>query len=190
MKLPLILLSLLSLVSLRAADPVTFDSGTLPEGWAAAKGEWKVADGSLVGSELAADKHAAVLNIPDAHKNSKITFRYKVDGAKTFALSYNHEKGHLFRIALAGPKLTVSLDKDKKDPASNAEVLGTADLKAKAGEWIDLSCEIEGETVKVSAGDASVSARHPKLAMAKTGYRFVVAGQSVQVDDVAFTSTK
>ncbi len=182
-------LSLLTLSGVNAADPATFDAA-LPEGWSMAKGEWKVAEGALVGSELAADKHAAVLNIPDPHKNSKITFRYQVDGAKSFALSYNHAKGHLFRITLSGPKLSVSLDKDKKDPASKAEVLGTAEIAAKPGEWIELACEITGETVKVNAGSASVTATHPKLAMEKTGYRLVVAGQSVKIDDLAYSGSK
>lgn len=182
-------LSLLALTVGRPADPFPFDAG-LPEGWSVTKGEWKVADGALVGSELAADQHAAVLMIRDPHQNSKITFRYQVEGAKNFALSFNHAKGHLFRVALAGPKLSVSLDKDKKDPASKAEVLGSAELQAKPGEWIELSCEIRGETVKVSAGEATISASHPKLAVGKTGYRLVVAGRSVRIDDLAFSSSK
>lgn len=186
----LVALSAIFLATLRAGDPIDFESGDLSEGWTANKGEWIVADGGLRGSELEADHHAAVLMIPDPHTDSKITFRYKVDGAKSFALSFNHAKGHLFRVALAGPKLSVSLDKDKKDPASKAEVLDTAELQAKPGEWIELSCEIKGETVKVSAGEAIVSASHPKLAVGKTGYRLVVAGKSVQIDDLAYSSSK
>jgi hypothetical protein len=54
----LVLLAVLTLATcpaLRSADPVLkadFASEGLPEGWKGLKGEWKVVDGALVGSEV------------------------------------------------------------------------------------------------------------------------------------------
>lgn len=176
-----------------ADEPVVksdFSTSELPKGWAGMKGEWKVADGALVGSELSSDKHAAVFSIPDPHMNSTLRLRVRVDGAKGFHLSYNHEKGHLFRITYAGGVATLVTDKDKKDPASKSMQLAKATVSAKAGEWIDVTCEVKGEQVKVSFGGSTLEGSHTSLAKAKTGYRFVVQGASVAFDDISYTSSK
>jgi len=192
----LVLLAALTLAScpvLRAADPVLkadFASAGLPEGWKGLKGEWKVVEGALVGSEVATDKHAAVFSIPDPHVNSTLKMKVRLDGAKGFHLSYNHAKGHLFRLAITGGQATLSMDKDKKDPASKAETLAKETLALKPGEWVEISCAVEGTKVKVTVGDIVLEGTHPNLAKEKTGYRFVVQGQSVAFDDVAFASSK
>ena len=184
------LLSLHSLVTAEPAVKADFSTATLPETWTGLKGDWKVVEGALVGAELESDEHAAVLSIPDVHKDSTIRFRFRMDGAKGFHLSYNHPKGHLFRVTLVGDVLTLAMDKDKKDPASKAEVLGKETLTLKPGEWTEMSCAVTGDTAKVTCGGKTLSGTHANLAKEKTGYRFVVMGASVGFDDVAFTSTK
>jgi hypothetical protein len=58
-----------------------------------------VIDGVLVGKELKADKHAAVLNFQKSNRNSVVRFSFKLDGeTKGFNFSLNHAKGHLFRV--------------------------------------------------------------------------------------------
>ena len=60
--------------------PVKADfAESIPDGWSAAKGEWKVVDGALQGSELESDEHAAVFSIPDPHQNSSLSFRFLLD---------------------------------------------------------------------------------------------------------------
>ncbi|HQW30063.1 MAG: hypothetical protein KA152_12215 [Verrucomicrobiales bacterium] len=192
-QLTLVVSFLLALHSVANADPAVkadFSTATLPETWAGMKGEWKVVDGALVGAELESDEHAAVFSIPDPHKDSTISFRFRLDGAKGFNLSYNHPKGHLFRVTLVGDVLTLAMDKDKKDPASKAEVLGKETLTLKPGEWTEMSCSLTGDTAKVTCGGKTISGTHANLAKEKTGYRLVVQGASVGFDDVAFTSTK
>jgi hypothetical protein len=176
-----------------AGEPVLrsdFSTPTLPEGWSSSKGEWKVVDGVLAGGELAADKHAAVFTIPDPHVNSTLRFRVRLDGAKGFHLSYNHPKGHLFRIRFADGVASLVTDKDKKDPASKAGTLATATVAAKPGEWIEVRCEVRGNQVKVDFGGATLAGTHERLAWEKTGYRFIVQGSSVAFDEVAFTSSR
>ncbi|MEQ1841021.1 MAG: hypothetical protein ABL994_11460 [Verrucomicrobiales bacterium] len=179
---------------LAAADPAPatsttdFASGTLPEAWAGLKGEWKVVEGALLGAELESDKHAAVFSIPDPHKDSTISFRFRLDGAKGFHLSYNHAKGHLFRVTVGAGVVSLAMDKDKKDPASKAEPLGKEDFVPKAGEWYTMTCSVEGDTAKVTCGDLTITGTNAGLVKEKTGYRLVVQGASVAFDDVVFSS--
>mgnify|MGYP003634420808 CR=1 FL=1 len=186
--LPTLILALVCIASSGlAGDKATkldFSSGALPDGFAVAKGEWKVVDGALYGAELESDHHGAVATITESHKDSVISFRFQVNGAKSFGLSYNHPAGHLFRVKIGAGQASLSLDKDKKDPESKAVNFDSKEFTAAAGEWVEMSCLIEGENVVVTCGDVTLKGSHPKLAMEKTGYRFVVAGSSVLIDDI------
>jgi hypothetical protein len=192
--LPLFTVLILTFAStLRATDPALkadFTSDALPEGWKGLKGDWKVVDGALVGSELASDKHAAVFSIHDPHLNSTLKMKVRLDGAKGFHLSYNHAKGHLFRLAITASLAALTMDKDKKDPASKVESLSKKPVSLEPGEWVEISCAVEGTKVRVTVGDVVLEGTHPNLAKEKTGYRFVVQGQSVAFDDVAHMSSK
>jgi hypothetical protein len=184
---------LFSLQSMTGAEPVLkadFAKEALPEGWKGMKGEWKVVDGALAGAELESDKHAAVFAIPDPHRDSSLRFRFRLDGAKGFHLSYNHAKGHLFRVVVTSETVSLSMDKNKKDPTSKAVPLGKEKFTARPGEWVGMSCSVEGTTVKVTCGDVTLTGTHEGLAREKTGYRFVVQGATVGFDDVAFASVK
>ena len=169
------------------AEEQNFDDATeLPKGYRAAKGDWKVVDGVLTGAELEADEHAAVLSFGGKNTDSKISFRVRFDGAEFFHLSLNHAKGHLFRVIL-DPKLGMSVnkDKDKKDPESKPIKLGARKGEISAGEWHDVTVIIKGETVSAKIDDGqAVEVSHPGLAMEKTGYRLIVSGKSVAVDDI------
>lgn len=181
--------TLLSAASLQAGEAtVDFSSGELPKGWNAVKGEFVVVEGALSGKEMASDKHAAVLAVSDPHKDSTISFRFQMAGAKGFHVSYNHPKGHLFRVRIMGGSASLILDKDKKDPASKPITMATAKFKAEAGKWYDLKCTVKGNAVEASIGEISLMGSHDNLTKEKTGYRFIVAGESVLIDDVSYSS--
>lgn len=162
-----------------------FTAGKLGPKWSIAKGSWEVASGTLVGKEKAADKHAAVLSYNHPHRDSVMQFSFKLDGAKTFNLSFNHAKGHLFRVILAPNGMVLSKDKDKSDPKSKAETLAKADTKFEAGKWYTLLVEIEGDKVTAQIDNGvKVQGSHVALNVEKTGYRFVTGGESVSLADV------
>ncbi len=189
--LPLLALLLSSPVQSSGPEATAdFSSAVLPDDWGAVKGEWRVSEGSLVGAELAADKHAAVLNIPDPHAESTIRLRFRLDGAKGFHLSYNHAKGHLCRVTVNAGEAALVMDKDKKNPASKAVTLARQSLSLAPGAWVELSCIIEGGRAVVKIGDTVLEGAHPDLAKEKTGYRLVVQGASVAFDDLAFVSSR
>ncbi len=163
----------------------TFAGGVLPGSWGAVQGDWQVRDGAVVGKEKASDNHPAVLFLAQTHRDSVLRFSFKLDGAKSFNLSYNHPKGHLFRVMIDEAGLILSKDKDKKDPQSKAVTLGQAAGKFAPGQWHTLLVETRGAKVAVQADNgAKIEASHPELNVDKTGYRFVTRGESVRLADV------
>ena len=162
-----------------------FKSGALEAPWTVSKGEWAPQDGALVGKEKASDNHPAVLFLKLPAHDSVIRFSYKLDGTNSFALSYNEAKGHLFRVGVGVNSLTVTKDKDKKDEASKPQQLGKAEAKLPAGEWHTMLVEVKGDQVEVQTDDgAKVEVKNPDLNVDKTGYRFVMKGASLLLDDV------
>ena len=163
----------------------SFDSA-LSETASAVKGEWTVIDGVLVGKELEADKHAAVLNYQKANRNSVVRFSFKLDDQTSgFNFSLNHKGGHLFRVVVSPSKLTVNLDKDKKDPASKAVVLATEKGQFDQGKWYTMQIEMVGDKVAVQTDNGvTAQASHPTLDTDKPNYRFVMADKTLSIDDL------
>ena len=178
----------LQLLISRAGKPMMqerFDGSKLPKGFVANKGEFQPREGTIAGWEKKEDKHAAVLTLQKPFKNAILRFSFKRDGVTGFNVSMNHAQGHLFRILVNDDGLTVNKDKDKKDPKSKAEVLGKADGKFPTGQWQTLQVEIVGDRVAVQADNGTkLEVRHPGLAVEKTGYRFVMRGSTLLLDDV------
>jgi hypothetical protein len=162
-----------------------FEGSSLPKGWTTAKGDWQVKEGAVVGKELAADKHAAVLNLAQPFKNSVVRFSFKREGSKALHLSLNHAKGHLFRVVITDAGIALNKDVDKKDPASKAVVLAKSAEKFAPGQWYTVQVEMQGDKVVVQTDNGvKLEGSNPGLAMEKTGYRFVTQGESVLIDDL------
>lgn len=163
----------------------SFSGGELGKSWVANKGDWTIKEGVVVGREKKEDMHAAVLTLQHPHRNSIIRFSFQLDGAKGFNLSFNHAKGHLFRIAASESGLTLTKDADKKDPNSKATALAKASGKFDSGQWYTLLVEIQGDKVSVQSDNGSkLSIQETTLGIDKTGYRFVIRGESLLLDDI------
>jgi len=162
-----------------------FAGNALGKNWTAAKGDWQVQNGVLIGKEKPSDKHAAVLSLNLPNRNSVVRFSFKFDGAKSLHLSFNHAKGHLFRVVISPDSVTITKDKDKKDSQSKPESLGKAQTKFAAGQWYTMLVEIAGPKVAVQTDNGvKLAGSHPGLDMDKTGYRFVTSGESVAISDL------
>jgi hypothetical protein len=163
-----------------------FSAAKLGTQWTAPKGEWMVHDGALAGRELAADNHAAVLNLGIPNKDSRIHFRFQLDGAKGFNFSMNHAKGHLFRVNFKPDGLTVTTDKVKDDPASKVETIAEATAKFETGHWYAVDVEMVGDHVSVKTDNGiAVEGSHRLLDTQKPNYRFVIRDGDLKLDDVA-----
>ena len=163
----------------------TFDSA-FPESARIAKGQWIVQDGVVVAKELAADKHAAVMSIGSANRDSVVRFSFRLDGeTKGFNFSLNRKGGHLFRVVVSPNALAVNLDKDKKDPDSKAIALVKEKAQFEQGKWHTMQVEIVGDKVAVQTDNGvSVDASHPKLDTDKPNYRFVMRDATLSIDDL------
>jgi Domain of Unknown Function (DUF1080) len=161
-----------------------YSDSQLHKTWTVNKGDWQINNGVLVGKEKASDQHAAVLTYSLPNRDSAVQFSFKSDGAKSFNLSLNHAKGHLFRVILAPNGVVLSKDKDKKDPKSKIETLAKAEAKFETGKWYTILVEIEGEKVTAQTDNGiKIEGSHADLNVDKTGYRFVTSGESVSISD-------
>jgi hypothetical protein len=178
----------LKLLISRAGKPMVqerFDGSKLSKVWVPSKGEFQPREGAVAGWEKKEDKHAAVLALQKPFKNAILRFSFKRDGVTGFNVSMNHAKGHLFRILINDDGLTINKDKDKNDPNSRSEVLGKAEGKFPTGQWQTLQIEIVGDRVAVQADNGTkLEVRHAGLDVEKTGYRFVMRGSTLLLDDV------
>lgn len=162
-----------------------FSGAKLPKGWAVNKGDFQVRDGMIAGWEKKEDKHAAVLTLQRPFRNAILRFSFKRDGVTGLNVSLNHAKGHLFRVLIGDDGLTINKDRDKNVAASKPVVLGKAEGKFATGEWYTLQIEIVGDRVAVLADNGvKLDVRHPSLDTDKTGYRFVMRGSTLLLDDV------
>jgi hypothetical protein len=163
-----------------------FDMPNLPKGWVAAKGDFQVREGAIAGWEKKEDMHAAVLALQKPFKNSIIRFSFKRDGATGFNISFNHAKGHLFRVLINDDNVVINKDKDKNDKASKALVLGKAEAKFPPGVWHTMQIEMVGDRVAVQADNGvQLEAKNSGLEVEKTGYRWVTRGSTLYLDDVS-----
>lgn len=172
----------------KVGSPVVNESfdGELAEAFKGVKGQWKITDGVLVGKELESDKHAAVMNFQKKNHDSVVRFSFKLDGeTKGFNFSLNHKGGHLFRSVIAPTKLTINLDKDKKDPKSKAIVMANSKGKFEQGKWYTMQIEMVGDRVVVQTDNGiTAEAKHEKLDTDKPNYRFVMRGDGLSIDDL------
>jgi hypothetical protein len=191
-----------------------FASDKLAETWKVAKGATSVKDGALTLAFKEEDHHAAVLMLGVANHNSIIKFSFKMeDATKGFNLSYNSDKGHLFRVLVNGEGFTVVKDVEKDKSAKKAKgakkgkdapAAATADAapakgkgkgnakqapiakaegKIAAGEWHTMLVEVQGTKVAVQIDGVKGEGSHPEIDVEKNGYRFVT-GSSITLDDV------
>ena len=171
----------------------SFDGdGKVKEPLSTIRGEWKRVDGAIHGKEILAEKHAAVLHYLKPNRNSIVRFSFKFDDNTTgMHFSLNHKRGHLFRVVVLPTRLTVNLDKDKKDPKSKAMRLGESKAEFKPGQWYTMQVEMLGDRVVAQTDNgASVSVQHEKLDTDKPNYRFIMKGNSLSVDDLSIWDLK
>ena len=164
----------------------TFDSSELDkQTWVSVKGDWNIVCGAIVGKELKADQHAAVLSCQKKNRNSVVRFSFKLNGSTDgFHFSLNHSKGHLFRVILTADGFTVRTDADKKDKSIKSQIIGQARAKFEQDKWYTMQVEMLGDKVVVMTDNGlKVSGQNARLDADKPNYRFVMRGESFQLDD-------
>lgn len=163
----------------------SFSSDKLDSRWSAAKGDWRIINGALQGSELAADDHAASIRTDVRLPGTLIMqFDFKFDGGSTIHCSFNG-KGHICRATITPKGFTLKGEKVKKDPADKAVTVGQVQQNFVKGKWYTMQIEIDEEEFVARVDDGPVAfGSHAKIAREKTNFGFPMAGVSSKIDNV------
>jgi hypothetical protein len=151
-------------------------------GWTVNKGEWKIADGVLLGVEKKEDKHAAVIRRDLAFHNAIFEFSFQFTGGRALHLSLNGAKGHISRVTITPTSITVRRDADKSKAGDKGEALHTRTVNLRHGEWYTMLVEVLGDKMLASMDEQNAAlGESPGLNLDKTNIGFPVAGEGVKL---------
>lgn len=167
----------------------TFTGSALSPEWKVAKGQWRIAEGRLEGTEIASDKHAAVVRRDVRFGDGVIRYSVRLDGAKTAHLSINGAGGHICRLVLTPQSVELRKDKPNAKSEEKAVRLATAAATFAPGVWYEVEVSFEGRAMsaKISGGGApatTLRGEHDGVAQEKTNIGFPVTGATASFDNV------
>jgi len=166
-----------------------FDAPAMENSWRAAKGEWRQADGSLRGVEIASDKHAAVVRRPVAFHDGEVHLRFRLDGARHVALSINGANGHICRVVVTPKGFRIAKDPDLKK-GEKALTLASSATPVATGEWHELTLLMDGPKMSARIGKTLLTGEHPGIAEAKADVGLPVGGDSASFDWIKVYKTR
>jgi hypothetical protein len=159
---------------------------TLAKGWVAAKGDWKVVDGAIQGTERPADMHAAAARHALKFHNAVIQYSFKLDGARATHLSLNDARGHVCRVMITPQEISLRKDDHDKTGPDKAAVLKARKLAIEPGRWHTLLIELQGpEMLARLDGETVALGSHEALDVELTNFGLIVTGASVSFKDLA-----
>ncbi len=167
----------------------SFSADKLDSRWSAAKGDWKIVDGALQGSELKEDMHAASIRTDVELPGTLILqFDFKFDGGNTIHCSFNG-RGHICRATITSQGFVLKGEKVKNDDADKAVTVGQVQQEFVKGKWYKMQIEIDGEEFVARVNDGPIAfGSHAKVAREKTNFGFPMAGVSSQIDNIKIWS--
>ena len=171
----------------------SFDRSELGDGWSSSKGNWRIVDGALQGSEIAAEKHAAAIRRVVESKNAVYELRFRLtETAKAFHLGFDpapgelDKKGHLFSVIVTPGswKIQKHVDKNRREEDPN-ETLVQAETTFQPGRWYTLRVTTWGNYVTARVeGKEPLRASHSTFAVKKPTLVFRCSGDGVEIDDI------
>lgn len=175
-----------------AGEVVTFDDG-LPKAWKPTIGSWEAQDGVLVGKEVAEDNHAAASRYFVPITDGTVSFRFRLDTAKTISFGFDpargqlKKKGHLYSAIVTPKAVLLKKHRDKARADSKDATLDRKQVDIAADAWVDVTMTLVGENATIKIGDTILTGSDPEFAVAKPGVVFRVSKGSAQFDDVSVT---
>lgn len=152
----------------------------LSEPWRTLKGKWEVAGGAVQGSELAADKHGAVIRANLPLHNAVIQYSFKLEGGKTTTFSINDAKGHNSRVIVNAAGFSARKDDHDHAGPDKAAVLQAVKTPIGEGEWHTLVIEFNGADFLARLDGKQVAyGSHEAIDVDKTNIGLTVGGRSV-----------
>lgn len=168
-----------------------FATPTLGPEWNAAKGQWRIVEGRLEGTEIPADKHAAVVRRNVRFHNGTVRYAVRLDGAKAAHLSINGADGHICRLVMTPQDVDLRKDKPTAKSAEKPARLAHAQAVFAPGVWYEVEVAFQGKsmTAKITGGgmDLSLSGEHAGIDQEKTNIGFPVMGATASFDNLRVT---
>ncbi len=171
----------------------SFERTELGSGWNANAGNWRIVDGVLRGSEIAADKHAAAARRVVETKDAVYQLKFRLtDSAKAFHFGFDpargelQKKGHLFSVVITPHSWQLLKHADKNHPKADPnETLAEQKTNFTLGEWYSLRVTTWGPYVTARVeGKDSLKASHPTFGVKKPTLVFRCVGDGVEIDDI------
>lgn len=167
-------------------------ASALPRTWHAAKGTWVAEGGVLRGTEIAADKHQAVIRRPLAFTNAIITFSFRLGAARQISLSINDAKEHVCRLLITPRDFVVRKDDHDHDGPDKPVEFARVPLKFAPDEWHTAIVEINGAEMvaQIDSGAKAGFGAHALLDRPKANLGFTVAGGPAEFRDISITAAQ
>jgi hypothetical protein len=165
---------------------------SLPKPWTSGKGKWTVEGGVVRGTEVAADKHAAVMRRPLAFTNAIITFSFRLDRARQISLSINDAKGHLCRLMVDPRGFTVRKDDHDKDGPDKAALFARVPMTIAADQWHTALVELNGSEMvaQIDGAEKAGFGAHAMLDRPKANIGFTVSGGPAEFRDITVVAAQ
>ncbi len=152
----------------------------LDAGWKVAKGDWKIVDGVLNGTQLSADHHGAVARYAMNFKDIIIQYDVKLGAGKVTSLSINDAKGHICRISLTPKGFTATKDDHDHDGPNAGVKLGAQAFKSDANAWHTVMLELRGSELLARVDDQVIVGQNSEIDVTKANFGLTVSGEGVQ----------
>lgn len=116
--------------------------------------------------------------------------RFRLNQARSLKLVINARhtkqgKYHLFRAIVTPKSLVISKDPDPGADNKNKITLATTELQIDPTQWHTLTAELVSDQVLLHINDQFLTrARHEKLNVRKSSFKFGMAGPVAQLDDL------
>ncbi len=157
--------------------------------WKVAKGTWEPKDGVLTGTELLAEKHAAVLWHQVPMQTGTVTCEFMLETGKTLILGCDGDR-HVGRIVITPQALQVRDDSTEVKGKTPSTLLATTKISLKPGEWHTLTYEWSGDRMTGKVDGAKVEGTSANLAKKKVRWWFAIGGGSVKLRNIKVSGVK
>ena len=122
--------------------------------------------------------------------------RFRLNQARSVKLVINarhpkHGKYHLFRAIVTPKSLVISKDPDPGADNRSKLTLATTELQIDPTQWHTLTAELVNDQVLLHINDKFMTrAKHEKLNVRKSSFKFGMAGPVAQLDDIRLYHAK
>ncbi len=160
-------------------------NATPAEPWKAAKGKWELFEDVMRGSELEADKHGAVIRLPNKLQDFVIEYEFKFEGARSTSLSINAVKDHMARIMITPKSVAIQKDDNDHEGPDKAVVFARFPVDFANSTWHKVRLEMVGGTMLGKVDGLVAWGGDDLFVTEKASPGFTVGGQAVDFRNFA-----